>query len=109
MTHMGGIESPAASLDEQLARVVDAARAAAGVDRLHLWALAPERERLRALPLVPAHTQPGSRGDFLAEVNRSLIMRNGRNAGSTTSGFARTTIACAEQIPSTSATAGLRW
>jgi hypothetical protein len=38
----------------------------------------------------------------------SIIIRNGTISGSTT-GFARATIACAEQIPSTSAIASLRW
>jgi hypothetical protein len=42
-------------------------------------------------------------------MKRSLIIRNGKNSGSTTSGFALTTIACAEQIPSNYATASLRW
>ena len=34
------------SLDEQLARVLEAARQAVRVDRLHLWVLAPEGDRL---------------------------------------------------------------
>ena len=34
------------SLDEQLAHVLDAARETVAVDRLHLWALAPEGDRL---------------------------------------------------------------
>jgi len=42
-------------------------------------------------------------------MNLSLIIKNGKNSGTTTSGFARTTIACAEQMPSNSATANLRW
>ncbi len=34
------------SLDERLSQVMEGARETAGVDRLHLWALAPEGERL---------------------------------------------------------------
>ena len=34
------------SLEEQLARVLEAAREAVAVDRLHLWAIAPEGDRL---------------------------------------------------------------
>ncbi len=41
-------------------------------------------------------------------MKRSLIMRNGRNSGSTFSRLARTTMACAEQMPSISATASFR-
>ncbi len=42
-------------------------------------------------------------------INLSLIIKNGRNSGITMSRFARPTIACAEQIPSVSATVSLRW
>ena len=34
------------SLEERLVLIMDGARAAVGVDRLHLWALAPEGDRL---------------------------------------------------------------
>ena len=34
------------SLEEQLVQIMDGAREAVGVDRLHLWALAPEGDRL---------------------------------------------------------------
>ena len=34
------------SLEERLARVLEAAREAVAVDRLHLWAIAPEGDRL---------------------------------------------------------------
>ena len=41
-------------------------------------------------------------------MKRSLIIRKGKNSDSTTSGLARTTIACAEQMPSNSVTASFR-
>ena len=34
------------SLEEQLAHVLEAAREAVAVDRLHLWALAPDADKL---------------------------------------------------------------
>ena len=36
-------------------------------------------------------------------------MKNGKNSGKTTLDFARRTSACAEQMPSKSATASFRW
>ena len=41
-------------------------------------------------------------------MNRSLCMKKGRKSGSTVPGLARSTMACAEQMPSKSATATLR-
>ena len=42
-------------------------------------------------------------------MKESLCMKNGKNSGRTTLDFARRTSACAEQMPSKSATASFRW
>ncbi|MGQ0579452.1 MAG: GAF domain-containing protein [Betaproteobacteria bacterium] len=46
VVHLSDSKRDPLSLEEQLTRVLEAAREAVTVDRLHLWALAPERDRL---------------------------------------------------------------
>jgi GAF domain-containing protein len=78
MSETGGVEPPAHSLERQLGRVLDAAREAVGVDRLHLWGVAPTGDRLLYVL-----------GSGLSEADRARMLERPELALSTAGGLAR--------------------